>query len=104
METNMHQKTDEEFETELKNKPCPVCGVIGQLITQHMQLKFNYKGYPVEVEGRGWTCIDGCGQKLISDELKERLDNQTSAIDERIQNQYIVTDQKMDVMTCQTIH
>ena len=100
----MHQTTDKEFETDLKNKPCPVCGVVGHLITQNMQLKLNYKGPPVEAEGRGWTCMGGCEQKLMSDDLIERISNQTKAIDEGIRNQYIEIDQVSDVMTCQTIH
>jgi hypothetical protein len=104
METNMHQTTDEEFETDMKQNPCPVCGVIGQIIIQHFNFKYNYRGYPVEAEGKGWVCLGGCGQKFMSDSLIERIANQTRAIEEGIQNQYIVTDQKKDVMTCQTIH
>jgi hypothetical protein len=78
----MNQMTDEEFETTLKQMPCPACGEIGHLVTQQMEFKLNYKGYPVAAEGEGWVCMGGCGQKFMSDDLTEQLANQTSAIDE----------------------
>lgn len=58
----MHQTIDEEFENEIKQKPCPVCGVIGQITTLHIHFKYNYKGYPVEERDKGWSCIGECGQ------------------------------------------
>ena len=98
------QMTDEEFEVALKQMPCPECREIGHLTSQQMQFKLTYKGYPIEVEGEGWICMDGCDQKFMSDDMTEQFANQTWEIDDGGRRQYVVVDRETGIMTSQPLH
>ena len=100
----MGQMTNEEFEAALKQFPCPDCGEIGYLTTQHMHFELTYKGMPVVAEGEGWICLGGCNHRFMSDTLTEEFANITNAIDTGASHDHIAVDRKTGNITSHPIH